>query len=64
MKKFKLITFYLGDKFEVSADSLDEILSLAIDAFNNSHELFEIYEKDKLLYRFCDIYHLINRRYY
>jgi hypothetical protein len=60
----KLITCHYANKYEFEAETLDEILSMAIDAFDQSHELVEIWDGKKLLYQFCEIYQLINKRYY
>jgi hypothetical protein len=61
---YKLITFYFDKKYEFEAESLDEILSLSIDAFNQNHELVEIQKDKKIIYQFSEIYELIGKRYY
>jgi hypothetical protein len=61
---YKLITFHLNQKFEFETETLEEALSLAIDAFNNNHELIEIQKDWELKLFACDIYHAINKRIY
>lgn len=61
---FKLITHHFNEKFEFKTETMDEALSLAIDAFNIHHELQEINEDGEIRLLFCDLYHKIGKRYY
>jgi hypothetical protein len=61
---FQLVTFYLNDRYVFEAETLDEALSLAIDAFNQSHELIDITKGDILVYHFAEIYEVIGKAVY
>jgi len=61
---FKLVTFHLNERYEFETNTLDEALSLALDAFNNHHELIDITRGDVLVYHFCEIYEEIGKAVY
>jgi len=63
-EKYTLITFFQDKKYEFESKTLDEILSLTMDAYNQNHELIEIQKNGKILYQFCEIYELIGKVYY
>ncbi len=46
------------------ANSLDEILAMALHIFDESGEFKDISENDKVIYPCCEIYKLIKRCYY
>ena len=60
----KLTTFHLSTKYEFEIETMEEALSLAIDAFNNNHELHEISEDGRCLLLCFEVYNAINKRYY
>lgn len=62
---FKLIIFYEGLKHTIEAETIDEIKSICIDAFNNNYELWEIQDKDgNCIALHCEIYDLIGKAIY
>lgn len=61
---FTLVYWVYGTKLEAKADTLDEILSIAVAAFDQNGQLTEIWEGDKMIMRFADIYEAIHRCYY
>jgi hypothetical protein len=61
---FKLIYAIQGVKHEVTADTLDEILSLSVAAYDDSADLIEILKDDEPLYHYMEIYELIMKAYY
>lgn len=61
---FKLITIYQETKQEFEAETLDEILSLAINAFDQNHELYEIQENKICIYQCGEIYDLLGKAIY
>jgi len=61
---YKLITFYFNQKHEFEVESEEEVLSLAIDAFNQNHELHEIRKDDECYLLHSEIYQKINKLYY
>lgn len=61
---FKLIIFEGDIKHEFNTETLEESLSLAVDAFNRGHELHAI-EKDGLcLFLHSELYEAIRRAVY
>jgi len=61
---FKLITFYNNIKHEFETETYDEILSAAINAFNQNHELHEIQKDGELILFHCGVYQAIGRAVY
>ena len=55
---------YRGINYEASLGTLEEILSVAVDVFNKSGELYSIYEGENLKFQHSEIYALIGKRYY
>lgn len=62
--KYKLITFSNYHRHEFETDEFDEILSIAMGAFNENHELYEILENEKTIYLHKEIYDLLNKAIY
>lgn len=59
------IEFDLRDgKHFVTTETEEEILSVALDAFNNNALLYYIYEDEKVIYAFKEIYDLIDKAIY
>lgn len=59
------IEFDLRDgKHFVETETEEEILSAALDAFNNNALLYHIYNNDKVVYSFKEIYEKINKAIY
>ena len=61
---YKLITFVGEYRYESEAETYDEIISLAMDAFNNNHELYEVQKDGKIILFHGDIYKLIGKAVY
>jgi len=61
---FKLIYAIQGIKHDVTADTLDEILSLSVAAYDRNVDLIEILKDDRPLYHYAEIYELIQKCYY
>jgi hypothetical protein len=61
---YKLITFHYNTKYEHETETFEEILSLAMDAFNQNHELLEIQYKGDVIYLWGEIYKLIGKCVY
>jgi hypothetical protein len=61
---YKLIYAIRDIKHEVTAETLDEILSLSVDAYNQNAQLLEIFENETSIMTFSDIYEAIQRVYY
>jgi hypothetical protein len=61
---YKLIFFENSIKHEVETETYEEILSVAIDAFNNNHELIEIQKENKCLLLHCEVYEKIGKVIY
>ena len=64
MDKFNVIYFEQNVKNEISAETLDEALSICVALFNENCEPHEIQEDGNCLYLGCEIYNLINRAVY
>ena len=59
------IEFDLRDgKHFVETETEEEILSAALDAFNNNGLLYHIYNNEKTIYSFKEIYDLIGKAFY
>jgi hypothetical protein len=59
------IEFDLTDgKHFVETETEEEILSAALDAFNNNALLYHIYNDEKIIYSFKEIYDLIGKAVY
>lgn len=61
---FKLITFYNNIKHEVEVETEDEVLSLAVNAFDQNHELHEIRKNEECYLLHSEIYDKIHRAIY
>lgn len=59
-----LITYYLNQRYEITCNSLDEALSLAMDAFNKNHELYEIRKDGDILLYHGEIYEKLGKAIY
>jgi len=64
MDKFNVIYFQQNIKNEITAETLDEALSICVALFNQNCELHEIQEDGKCLYLGCEIYNLIGKAIY
>lgn len=61
---FKLITFKDNIKHEIEVETEGEILSLAVNAFDQNHELHEIRKNEECYLLHSEIYDKINRAVY
>jgi len=63
---YRLLYQFTGDNDThfVNAKTIEEILSLSVDAFNQNAELIEIQRDGKTFYKSCEIYKIINKTYY
>jgi len=63
---YKLLFEFTGDNKQhfIEAKTIEEILSLSVDAFNQNAELIEIQRDGKIFYKSCEIYRIIGRTYY
>ena len=64
MSKYNVIYFEQNIKNEVSAESLDEALSICVALFDHNCELHEIQEDGTCIYLCCEIYNLIKKAIY
>jgi hypothetical protein len=64
MDKYNVIYFQQNVKNEISAETLDEALSICVALFDQNCELHEIQENGNCLYLCCEIYNLIKRASY
>jgi hypothetical protein len=59
------LEFDLRDgKHFIETETEEEILSAALDAFNNNALLYHVYNNDKVVYSFKEIYEKINKAVY
>ena len=61
---YKLITFSNHTKHEFESIDFDEILSIAMGAFNANHELHVIEEDEIAIYLHKEIYDLLKKAVY
>ena len=61
---FKLEFDLIDGKHFVETETEEEILSAALDAFNNNALLYHIYKDEKIIYSFKEIYNLIGKAVY
>jgi hypothetical protein len=62
--KYNIIYFEQNIKNEITAETLEEALSICVALFDQSCELHEIQEDGKCLYLCNEIYDLIKRAVY
>lgn len=63
-KMYKLIVFECGNKHEFKTETLEESLSLAMDAYNQGHELHAIEKDGVCLLLHCEVYKAIGKVIY
>jgi hypothetical protein len=61
---WKLQFDLIDGKHFVETETEQELLSVALDAFNHNALFYHVYKDDKIIYSFKEIYQKINKAYY
>jgi len=61
---FNVIYITLGEHCSITAETLEEALSICVALFNQNCELLEIQKDNITLFSSCEIYILIDRAVY
>jgi hypothetical protein len=64
MAQFNVFYCEKGRKNEITAETLDEALSICVALFNQNCELHAIEKDGKIIFEHCEIYKLIGKVIY